>query len=61
LTRHLARELAPYRVNVNAVSSGIVNAPMVAVALPPEQRQQLAACIPFERMATSDEVAMLVD
>jgi 3-oxoacyl-[acyl-carrier protein] reductase len=60
LTRHLARELAPYRVNVNAVSPGIVDTPMVADALTPEQRQQLAASIPFERMAAPDEVASLV-
>jgi len=60
LTRHLARELAPYRINVNAVSPGIVDTPMVAGALSPEQRQQLAASIPFERLATSDEVASLV-
>jgi len=60
LTRHLARELAPHRINVNAVSPGIVDTPMVAAALPPERRQQLAASIPFERMATPDEVASLV-
>ena len=60
LTRHLARELAPYRVNVNAVSPGIVDTPMVADALTPDQRQQLAASIPFERMAAPDEVASLV-
>jgi NAD(P)-dependent dehydrogenase (short-subunit alcohol dehydrogenase family) len=60
LTRHLARELAPHRINVNAVSPGIVDTPMVAAAVSPEQRQQLAASIPFERLATPDEVAGLV-
>jgi NAD(P)-dependent dehydrogenase (short-subunit alcohol dehydrogenase family) len=60
LTRHLARELAPYRINVNAVSPGIVDTPMVANALSPQQRQQLAASIPFERLAEPDEVASLV-
>jgi 3-oxoacyl-[acyl-carrier protein] reductase len=60
LTRHLARELAPYRINVNAVSPGIVNTPMVAGALSPEERQKLAASIPFERLAAPDEVASLV-
>ncbi len=60
LTRHLARELAPYRINVNAVSPGIVDTPMVAGALSPERRQQLAASIPFERFAAPDEVASLV-
>lgn len=60
LTRHLARELAPYRVNVNAVSPGIVDTPMVASALSPDQRQQLAASIPFGRLAAPDEVANLV-
>ncbi|HEY3064120.1 MAG TPA: SDR family NAD(P)-dependent oxidoreductase [Chloroflexota bacterium] len=60
LTRHLARELAPYRINVNAVSPGIVDTPMVAAALTPEQRQKLAASIPFERLATPHEIASLV-
>jgi len=60
LTRHLARELAPYRVNVNAVSPGIVDTPMVAGALSPEERQKLASSIPFERFAAPAEVASLV-
>jgi NAD(P)-dependent dehydrogenase (short-subunit alcohol dehydrogenase family) len=60
LTRHLARELAPYRINVNAVSPGIVDTPMVAAALPPEERQKLAASIPFARLAAPAEVASLV-
>jgi 3-oxoacyl-[acyl-carrier protein] reductase len=60
LTRHLARELAPYRVNVNAVSPGIVDTPMVAAALTPEQRQKLSASIPFERLAAPAEIASLI-
>lgn len=60
LTRHLARELAPYRINVNAVSPGIVDTPMVAEALAPAQREKLAASIPFERLAEPAEIASLV-
>jgi 3-oxoacyl-[acyl-carrier protein] reductase len=60
LTRHMARELAPYRVNVNAVSPGIVDTPMVAAAVTPEQRQKLTASIPFERLAAPAEIASLV-
>jgi NAD(P)-dependent dehydrogenase (short-subunit alcohol dehydrogenase family) len=60
LTRHLARELAPCRINVNAVSPGIVDTPMVAAALSSEQRQKLAASIPFERLAAPAEIASLV-
>jgi 3-oxoacyl-[acyl-carrier protein] reductase len=60
LTRHLARELAPYRINVNAVSPGIVDTPMVAAALSPEQREKLAASIPFERLGAPAEIASLV-
>ena len=60
LTRHLARELAPYRMNVNAVSPGIVDTPMVAAALSAEQRERLAASIPFERLADPAEIASLV-
>src|SRR5215469_2233441 len=60
LTRHLAREFAPYGINGNAVSPGIVDTPMVASTLTPEQRQRLAASIPFERLAAPAEVASLV-
>ena len=60
LTRHLARELAPHRINVNAVSPGIVDTPMVATALSAEQRERLAASIPFERLADPAEIASLV-
>ena len=60
LTRHLARELAPYRINVNAVSPGIVDTPMVAAALTPDQVAALAASIPFERLAAPAEIASLV-
>ncbi len=60
LTRHLARELAAYRINVNAVSPGIVDTPMVANALSADQRERLAASIPFERLAAPDEIASLV-
>jgi NAD(P)-dependent dehydrogenase (short-subunit alcohol dehydrogenase family) len=60
LTRHLARELAPFRINVNAVSPGIVDTPMVAAALSLEQREKLAASIPFERLAAPAEIASLV-
>jgi 3-oxoacyl-[acyl-carrier protein] reductase len=60
LTRHLARELAPYRINVNAVSPGIVDTPMVAAALTLEQREKLAASIPFERLGAPAEIASLV-
>jgi len=59
-TQHLARELAPYRINVNAASPGIVDTPMVAAALTPEQLQKLAASIPFERLAAPAEIASLV-
>jgi NAD(P)-dependent dehydrogenase (short-subunit alcohol dehydrogenase family) len=60
LTRHLAREFAPHRINVNAVSPGIVDTPMVAAALTAVQREQLIASIPFQRLAAPAEVASLV-
>jgi NAD(P)-dependent dehydrogenase (short-subunit alcohol dehydrogenase family) len=60
LTRHLAREFAPYRINVNAVSPGIVDTPMVAAALTAVQRERLSASIPFQRLAEPAEIASLV-
>lgn len=60
LTRHLARESAPYHVNVNAVCPGIVDTPMVRAVLTPDLADRVNAGIPFGRLAAPEEVAALV-
>jgi NAD(P)-dependent dehydrogenase (short-subunit alcohol dehydrogenase family) len=60
LSRHLAREWAPYHINVNAVCPGIVDTPMVHNAVDDERMARLLASIPFGRLADPDEIAALV-
>lgn len=60
LARHLARELAPFGINVNSINPGIIDTPMVRVNTPPERMEQVLASIPFGRLGTPEEVADLV-
>jgi NAD(P)-dependent dehydrogenase (short-subunit alcohol dehydrogenase family) len=60
LTRHLAREWARNRINVNAVCPGIVDTPMVRGIGDPVRLEQVLRSIPFGRFARPDEVANLV-
>lgn len=60
LTRTLALEVAPRRVNVNAIAPGMILTPMNAAALDdPEVREQHARCIPWGRPGEPEEVAEL--
>jgi NAD(P)-dependent dehydrogenase (short-subunit alcohol dehydrogenase family) len=60
LTRHLAREWASDGINVNAISPGIVDTPMVRGAMSEEARMALADSIPMKRLAEPAEIAALV-
>lgn len=60
LSRHLARELAPYTINVNAINPGIIDTPMVQANTPPERMERVLASIPFGRLGTPEEVADLI-
>jgi NAD(P)-dependent dehydrogenase (short-subunit alcohol dehydrogenase family) len=60
LMRHLARELAPDGINVNAINPGIIDTPMVHAHASQEHLQRVVAAIPFQRMGSSEEVADLV-
>jgi len=60
LSRHLAREAAPYGITVNAISPGIVDTPMVRRQAPPGRLEELAWSIPLGRLGTPEEVAQLV-
>lgn len=59
LTRHLAREAAPYGITVNAVSPGVIDTPMVRQHTSPERLAQIAQAIPFHRLGAPEEVADL--
>jgi 3-oxoacyl-[acyl-carrier protein] reductase len=60
LSRHLAREWAPHKINVNAVCPGIVDTPMVRESVDAERMARVLAAIPFGRLADPDEIAGLV-
>jgi 3-oxoacyl-[acyl-carrier protein] reductase len=60
LSRHLAREWAPHKINVNAVCPGIVDTPMVRESIDEERMTRVLAAIPFSRLADPDEIASLV-
>ncbi len=58
-TRTLAKELAPFGVNVNAVAPGYVDTDMLA-GFTAEQRNAAIARVPMRRFGTVDEIAELV-
>lgn len=59
-TRHLARELAPFNINVNAVCPGLIDTPMVRGSTSPEEIEAQVKAIPMGRLGTPEEVADLV-
>ncbi len=59
LTRHLARELAPYNIYVNAVCPGPVTTDMTS-DLTPEEREKVVASIPLGRFGTPADIANAV-
>ena len=60
ITRHLARELAPFGINVNAVCPGSIDTPMVHENATEEVIEQGVSKIPLGRLGRPDEVADLV-
>jgi 3-oxoacyl-[acyl-carrier protein] reductase len=60
LTRHLARELAPDNIRVNAVCPGLIDTPMVRTTIPDARVDAYAASFPARRLGLPSEVADLV-
>ena len=60
LTRHLAKELAAYKITVNAVCPGLIDTEMVRSAISPRQVATYAASFPIPRLGLPDEIAELV-
>lgn len=60
LSRHTAREAAPYNINVNAVAPGSMDTEMVREMATPEHMQAEAQKIPLRRLGTSQDEADLV-
>lgn len=60
-TISLAREVAPYGINVNAVAPGIMETPINADVLKdPARRDAYLERIPLRRIATGEEIARIV-
>ena len=60
LTRHLARELAPLAITVNAVCPGVTLTPLVRSQKSAEQLSAIAERIPLGRLGKPDDVAGVV-
>jgi NAD(P)-dependent dehydrogenase (short-subunit alcohol dehydrogenase family) len=60
ITRHLARELATFGINANAVCPGSIDTPMVRGIATDEQLKAGIARIPLNRLGTPEDVANLV-
>jgi len=60
LSRHLAREAAPYNINVNAICPGLIDTPMVKETTTPEELERFIKAIPMGRLGRPEEEAALV-
>lgn len=61
LTRSLAKELAPFKITVNAVSPGVVLTPIHERHNTPESLERLRQLVPLQRLGATDEVATVVE
>lgn len=58
LTKVMALELSPYRINVNAVAPGIIETQLTASSLAdPEKKEKLLSNVPFDRVGQPSDVA----
>ncbi len=60
LTKGLARDLAPFGINVNAVAPSVTETAMTSPLLTPERRQAVLASIPLGRFASPSDIARTV-
>lgn len=58
-TATLARELAPYNINVNAIAPGSINTPRWWAARTPEQATQALKAIPLGRQGEPHDIASI--
>jgi 3-oxoacyl-[acyl-carrier protein] reductase len=60
LSRHTAREAAPYNINVNAIAPGSMDTEMVRELATPEHIERERQAIPLGRLGTPEDEANLV-
>jgi len=59
-TRHLAFELGPYRITVNAVCPGLVMTPLTTHRFTPEKKEAVKLRTPLRDFVTTEDVAAAV-
>ncbi len=59
-TRHLARELGPRGITVNAIAPGATLTERIRAQMPPERERELAARVPLGRLATPEDQAGVI-
>jgi 3-oxoacyl-[acyl-carrier protein] reductase len=59
-TKSLAKELAPHRIRVNAISPGVIDTPFHEVFSTPEMIAGFVKTIPLGRVGTPDECASAI-
>ncbi len=60
MTATLAKELAPYGIQVNAVAPGFISTEMIE-AIPEDKKEEYLKSIPMGRLGTVEEVAEVVN
>ena len=60
LTRHIAKEVAPYNINVNSICPGLIDTPMIRKMASQEELGRWRKTIPMNRFGLPEEEADLV-
>lgn len=60
LTKALALELAPFKINVNAIAPGAIDTPGITSAMDEQTRKDFTETVPLKRFGLPEDIANLV-